>query len=455
MEMKHVLIFGFAAVALQASAVGISFNGQSRDIMVLDAERSTGLDHIYVAYDASELTGMVVTGASGPLSIQKYSNLGGGYAQPVAVRQSSEGFVVDNPEGNMGYIITDGTTPTYIWLVDYATQRFSIDAVEAYPEQECNTTRLHVSGTGPAIHYYSIDGRQCELSRKIKSVYNTLVWDEELNDYRQTSETSVFAHLSDPLTISPAIFCNTHVTVSGDRFLEHWHVGASAVSPAIIANGVECHTEAEQTNVAEIDPEGPGSNVIKTETEGLGGSAPADISFRAFTTDAVIHHEWQMASDADFEYITNRYNQQDLDYSFTEEGTYYVRYVGSNNDGSCETVGDTYTISIGASELRIPNAFSPNDDGVNDEWKVGYRSLLSFKCWIFDRYGNQLFHFEDPSLGWDGTYRGKKVRSGVYYYVIEAEGADGRKYKQGGDINIIDYKRAGSSTADGGTEPSK
>ena len=105
-----------------------------------------------------------------------------------------------------------------------------------------------------------------------------------------------------------------------------------------------------------------------------------------------------------------------------------------------------YTIGIGASDLRIPNAFSPNDDGVNDVWKVAYRSLLDFKCWIFDRYGNQIFHFTDPSKGWDGKYKGKTVKPGVYYYVIEAKGSDGTKYKKSGDINIVNYKKAGTAT---------
>ena len=105
---------------------------------------------------------------------------------------------------------------------------------------------------------------------------------------------------------------------------------------------------------------------------------------------------------------------------------------------------------IGASDLRIPNAFSPNDDGINDIWKVGYRSLIDFKCWIFDSKGTQLYQFDDPSGGWDGKYRGKTVKPGVYYYVIQASGADGKKYKKSGDINILNYKKYGNSTGDTG-----
>ena len=101
-------------------------------------------------------------------------------------------------------------------------------------------------------------------------------------------------------------------------------------------------------------------------------------------------------------------------------------------------------MSIGASELLCPNAFTPDGDGVNDLWRVSYRSLVEFECWIFDRYGAQLYNFKDPEGGWDGKYGGKLVKPGVYFYVITAVGADGKKYKKSGDINIL-RRRAGDN----------
>ena len=59
----------------------------------------------------------------------------------------------------------------------------------------------------------------------------------------------------------------------------------------------------------------------------------------------------------------------------------------------------------------------------------------------------KVAEFTDPAQGWDGKYNGKYVPSGVYYYVIKAEGADGKKYKLNGDINIIKYSGVtGNST---------
>lgn len=52
-----------------------------------------------------------------------------------------------------------------------------------------------------------------------------------------------------------------------------------------------------------------------------------------------------------------------------------------------------------------------------------------------------MFYFDNPELGWDGKYNGKYVGPGVYFYVIEAKGADGKNYKMKGDINIINAKK--------------
>ena len=88
----------------------------------------------------------------------------------------------------------------------------------------------------------------------------------------------------------------------------------------------------------------------------------------------------------------------------------------------------------------LPNAFSPKSTpGVNDLWKVSYKSLVSYQCNIFNRWGTQMFSSDNPADGWDGKYRGRFVPAGVYYYVIKARGADGVDYNRAGDINIIDY----------------
>ena len=469
------------AFAHGRSNISVSFRGQDHDIIRITPEKSTGIDELMVAYDSSAIREMVVTdGSYTAFSIERYSNLGGGYAEPVTVRYDGTDAIVDNPQGDMGYIIKAGETTRYIWLVNYLPHRLQVSALTPPERQDCDNTVLNVEGNGNAILYYTIDGRPEELSREIEVTYNTLEWNDDRDEFVHIETGKQLPHLSSTIMVSPPIYCNSRFHLTGDRFLRHWGMPIDMESPEIIADAVAVHTSAEQTNEPDFgpatggnssgndsndegnaddedegnedgeegdkEPEKNASNIISGGTEGLGGSAPAVIAFSATDTDAVIHNEWQIAQDENFEYILYRFNDKDVEHTFEEEGTLYARFVGSNADGSCQAFGETYTITIGSSELRIPNAFSPNDDGVNDIWKVGYRSLLDFKCWIFDRYGNQIYYFTDPNSGWDGTYRGKKVDPGVYYYVIEATGADDKKYKKGGDINIIRYTRSSAAT---------
>lgn len=99
---------------------------------------------------------------------------------------------------------------------------------------------------------------------------------------------------------------------------------------------------------------------------------------------------------------------------------------------------DEYTEAPDTSMLKCPNAFSPrNADGVNDEWRVSYKEIAEFRCHIFNRHGQQVATLTEPEQGWDGTYKGKKVAAGVYYYVIRAEGTDRKRYELSGDINLF------------------
>lgn len=240
-----------------------------------------------------------------------------------------------------------------------------------------------------------------------------------------------------PTIVLPSPYCNTTFTLSGDRFLEFWNEPLqTATSDTFVPVAIDAHCIA-------IQEEESHDNEIKTQGEGiLGGSAPATITFRAYCTDAVVYKEWQMATDPDFQNIELRLGQDEVTQTFMEEGTTYWRFVYANEDNSCDDVSETFTVSIGVSELKCPNVFTPGvSEGQNDVWKVSYRSITKFHCWIFNRWGNKIIEFTDPSQGWDGTYGGKLVKPGVYYYVIEAEGADGKRYKLSGDINIIRYRK--------------
>lgn len=91
----------------------------------------------------------------------------------------------------------------------------------------------------------------------------------------------------------------------------------------------------------------------------------------------------------------------------------------------------------------VPNAFSPNADGMNDEFKIFLGPTIKFAkaLQIFNRWG-QLIHTEKnddngTSMGWDGTFRGKQVDSGVYIYVAEVVLEDGTSEIYKGDFFLL------------------
>jgi gliding motility-associated-like protein len=76
--------------------------------------------------------------------------------------------------------------------------------------------------------------------------------------------------------------------------------------------------------------------------------------------------------------------------------------------------------SLDCREAYLPNAFTPNDDGVNDTYGISnpyaLQELISFE--IFDRWGSRVFATADPFMRWDGTYQNKEVNPGVMQYKV-------------------------------------
>lgn len=173
----------------------------------------------------------------------------------------------------------------------------------------------------------------------------------------------------------------------------------------------------------------------------LGGNAPAEIRFQAMLTDKCTNLLWVISGSEDISQPYYTTDDTDWTFTFNNPGTSYVGLYawGDETDMPSYPV-HAYPVTVTDSYIGCPNAFSPNGDGVNDEWKVSYRSLREFECHIFNRWGKEMFSTRDPEQGWDGKAGGKTVPAGAYYYVIKATGNDGLEYKLAGDINILHFK---------------
>ncbi len=111
----------------------------------------------------------------------------------------------------------------------------------------------------------------------------------------------------------------------------------------------------------------------------------------------------------------------------------------------CEATGEVNVFVNTFRNVYIPNIFTPDGDGLNEEFKItigkGIKKINYFK--IFNRWG-ELMHIETnllPTSGnvgaWDGTFKGKRVNPGVYVYLVEVEFLDNRKILYRGAVTVI------------------
>ncbi len=430
--MKRIIFAGICLISyIHAIAGDVTVDG-SRSIEITPPT-STGLNSVFVIEntDVAELS-YFATNQS--ISWQRYSNLGGGYAEEVQnISKDGNKYTVKCEINDIGYIITDGSKQICVWVVNYANYTNNIPTAIQVESSDCDRVILRTDKEVGYINYYTINGRQEHLDRKFELIYNTLVYSENDGLYNQVSVTENIEGFTSTFSVQVPL-CDTEFKLTPDRFAKEWGIGSEIISQSFKTSAVQAQTSATQT-IREVD------NEQKVEAE-LGGSAPCEIQFKAAITDAAIYHRWEISTYPEFDEIQLQYNDLEFTGTFTDAGMTYVRFIANNAEGTCEFISDTYTISIGDSRLECPNAFSPGtSEGVNDLWKVTYRSIVTFNCQIFNRWGQKIIELTDPSQGWDGYYKGKLVGSGTYFYVIKATGADGKDYDLSGHINIINSRR--------------
>lgn len=435
MKNDKYLLMAILAMGVSSAMAQVSFEGNEKPVYLEGKSSNTGDMAVYVLYSAQGVS-MLYTASIDPDNVSwqeiVINDLGERVYNDIEVAHNGNVTSLAQVKTDQGYIIKEGDSKTtYLWVIDYSKYRLHIISASVdQAESDCGTAILHVEGTGPEIKY---DGTKT-LDREIKVTYNTLSWDSDNTEWFEDPVVEKEKYLKSTIAV-PAPYCDTRFTVSGDKFLEFWKEKESKSTETY-------STKAINVEVTAVQEERKNDNEQQNPNSALGGSAPATITFTAHCTDAVTYKEWQVSDNLDFNYLLMNFSQDEVVYTFEEAGTTYWRFYGANSDGSCEYFSDPITVNIGESVLMCPNFFSPGTtEGANDVWKVSYKSIVEFHCWIYNRWGNLIKEFTDPTDGWDGTYGGKQVKAGVYFYVIKAKGSDGKDYKLSGDINILRYKR--------------
>jgi gliding motility-associated-like protein len=125
-------------------------------------------------------------------------------------------------------------------------------------------------------------------------------------------------------------------------------------------------------------------------------------------------------------------------HEYTEGGQFLIVQTVVNAAGCMDH--DSLLISIIEKDIlppKLPNAFSPNGDGVNDVFYVRGGPFGTIDLKVYNGWGELIFETTDPVFGWDGTHDGTPEINGVYVYSVIATTTDGRTHDYTGKVTLI------------------
>jgi gliding motility-associated-like protein len=123
------------------------------------------------------------------------------------------------------------------------------------------------------------------------------------------------------------------------------------------------------------------------------------------------------------------------EFSYTDTGYLPVMLIAiSDQDCRDTATGEVYVRTN--YRVFLPNAFSPNGDGINDIFQPNMRGFAESDFRIYNRWGELIYQSRD-NTGWDGTYRGQPVQEGVYMYTLSVLNLYGDKQFFNGTVVLV------------------
>jgi gliding motility-associated-like protein len=124
-------------------------------------------------------------------------------------------------------------------------------------------------------------------------------------------------------------------------------------------------------------------------------------------------------------YTLKQSSEKNPSYVFAEAGIYPVVLVASNEFNCSDTSIKAITV-LSDFNVYVPNAFSPNGNGLNDTFMPVLRAVQSFEFSVYNRWGEKLFSTNQLNTGWDGTFKGEDCKQDVYVWKLHVKGLSGQ-----------------------------
>ena len=130
--------------------------------------------------------------------------------------------------------------------------------------------------------------------------------------------------------------------------------------------------------------------------------------------------------------------EQNPSHIFGDTGTYCATLIVVDEHGCVDTTTECLDVQPQYA-FYIPNAFTPNGDGINDVFQPKGTYIKSYEMYIFERWGNELFHTTDFNTGWNGEVNnnGQLCQEDTYIYLIYVYDSQGNKHTYTGRVNLV------------------
>jgi gliding motility-associated-like protein len=223
---------------------------------------------------------------------------------------------------------------------------------------------------------------------------------------------------------------NTGFEVSNQSTADNLVANTSYTVTVIDANG------CTSTEISEIlDEPNPMNADVTTTNYGGATHAPFSVNF-VDNTNNIDPFDFNWTWEDGTSYYPNGTLSMDHEFSIDNIGENNVYVTVSNTLTGCDTV--IYFIIDVQGIPEMNNVFSPNSDGINDEFYFGEYAMANFDVSIYNRWGQLVSSWNEMNQSWDGKgIDGNNLPEGVYFYVLVAEGADGHYYDYKGSVTLL------------------
>ncbi len=359
---------------------------------------------------------------------------------PAATLSSSSGSVViSSPVITTNYIVigANGTCTSIATSIVTINSGLTISANSAAICIGSNTV-LTVSGAtnytwSPSVTLSSANGTAVTATPTITTTYSII---GVTGSCTGSTTALVVVNNTPTITVNSPTLCSgnsTVLTASGATSYS-WSTGATTQTISVTPGTTSSYTVIGTTSGCSSVSV---STIAVTTTPTLAVSPDVTIVKGSSTTLSVVgsgvSYTWSPSTTLSCATCT----------SPTASPIITTQYCVSSNNGACSTstcvVVTVEPACYSNADYQTPNAFTPNGDGINDEFclKGWAECTTTFYVAIYDRWGEKVFDASDPNFCWDGKFQGTALNTAVFVYYIKADIINVGTITKKGNITLL------------------